>query len=291
MTLQSLCMPYSEDTEWILTLAHDHGRSSEIVLGSGRIVQAHVVLLTAGIRPTTALASQVGLDFNTVGVTTNRHMQTSGPDIYAVGDMACTVHRITKTQHNPALADPASRQGRFVADHIFGRGATYRVNVGIVVCQVFDLEIGTVGSSIGRLQAQGLEPEHVTVHPTCHVSYYPGNSLIKLKPAFLKPEGKIIGAQVVGKKGVDKRIDVIATCLQSDLTVFDLEHLKLAYAPPFGSAKDPVNVSGFVASNVLRINMEIIHPENLTSERLESLQVVNVRTIEEFAHGTLKVPC
>lgn len=268
--------------------AAESGSMSEIVLDCGEKVRAHVILLTAGIRSRTTLARQAGLDFNNFGIVTNRYMQTSDPNIYAIGDMACTVNRVTNTEHNLALAGPANRQGHLVADHIFGRNIAYRGNVGTAICQVFDLNIGIVGSSIKNLRAQGLEPEYVTIHPPSHASYYPQSSPMSFKLTFSKSDGKILGAQIVGKRGVDKRIDVIATCMQADMTVYDLEHLELAYAPPFGSAKDPVNMSGFVASNVLRGDTEIVHPEDLTTECLKNLQIVDVRSPEEFAHGYIK---
>tara|TARA_R110002003_G_scaffold117_23_gene10486 strand:- start:11873 stop:13645 length:1773 start_codon:yes stop_codon:yes gene_type:complete len=263
--------------------------TSEIVLESGEKIEAHIILLVAGVRPRIELAQQIGLDCNRFGVITNEYLQTTDPDIYAIGDMACTMNMVTKTQHNLTHAGPANHQGRLVADHIFGRKVAYRGNVGTSVCQVFGLNVAIVGSSIRSLRAQGLTPEYITVHPPNHASYYPGSSLMTLKLAFSKPDGKILGAQILGKEGVDKRIDVIATCMQAGMTVFDLEHLELAYAPPFGSAKDPVNMAGFVASNVLRGDTEIVHPEDLTSDLLEYWQIVDVRNAEDFANnGHLK---
>lgn len=175
-----------------------------------------------------------------------------------------------------------------MADHIFGRKVNYRGSVGTVVCQVFGLNVGLVGPSIKSLRDLGLEPEYVTVHPLNHAGYYPGSSPMTLKLEFSKSDGRILGVQVIGKEGVDKRTDVIATCMQAKMTVFDLEHLELAYAPPFGFAKDPVNMAGFVASNVLRHDTEIIHAEDLGLELLQSFQIVDVRSPEECVSGFIK---
>ncbi|KAH7082598.1 hypothetical protein BKA63DRAFT_404028 [Paraphoma chrysanthemicola] len=262
--------------------------ASEIVLESGEKIEAHIILLVAGVRPRIELAQRAGLGCNRFGVITNEYLQTTDPDIYAIGDMACTMNTVTKTQHNLALAGPANRQGRLVADHMFGRKVAYRGSVGTTVCQVFDLNVAIVGSSIRSLRGQGLTPKYITVHPPNHDSYYPSSYTMTLKLAFSRPDGRILGAQILGKEGVDKRIDVIATCMQAGMTVFDLEHLELAYAPPFGSAKDPVNIAGFVACNVLRGDTEIVHPEDLTSDLLEHWQVVDVRSEDEFKYGLVK---
>ncbi|KAH8725949.1 FAD-dependent pyridine nucleotide-disulfide oxidoreductase [Phaeosphaeriaceae sp. PMI808] len=262
--------------------------ASEIILESGEKVLGHIVLVVTGVRPRTALAAQIGLEVNNFGVVTDEHMRTSDPNIYAIGDMACTMNRVTNTQHNLALAGPANRQGRLVADHMFGKHVAYRGNVGTSICQVFGLNVGFVGLSIKDLRAQSLAFEYVTLHPPNHATYYPGSSRMTVKLAFSKPDGKILGAQIVGKEGVNTRLAVIATCMQANMTVYDLEHLELAYAPPFSSAKDPVNMAGFIASNVLRGDTEIIHVEHLTPEVLEDYQIVDVRSAEELADGYVR---
>jgi NADPH-dependent 2,4-dienoyl-CoA reductase/sulfur reductase-like enzyme/rhodanese-related sulfurtransferase len=262
--------------------------TSEIILESGDRVLGNIIILVTGVRPRTALAQQAGLEVNCFGVVTDSHMRTTDPDIYAIGDMACTMDRVTNAQQNLALAGPANRQGRLVADHIFGRDVSYRGNVGTSVCQVFGLNVGLVGPSISRLRARGLAFEYVTVHPLNHVSYYPGSSPMTIKLAFSMSNGRIFGAQVVGEGCIAKPVDVIATCIQANMTVYDLEHLELAYAPPFGSTKSAVNMAGFVASNVLRGDTKIIHAEDLNPEILENYQVVDVRNAEEFTNGCIR---
>ncbi|KAJ9419246.1 FAD/NAD-linked reductase [Fusarium oxysporum] len=238
---------------------------SSVLLTSGSEVLADVVILAAGVRARTSLAKQAGLK---LGATGTQHTVMGQPAILA-------------------LAGPANRQGRLAADHICGKEVQYRGNVGTVICQVFDLSLGFVGLSIEALRRLGHDPLWVTVHPLDHAGYYPGSQTMTIKLAFQKETGRIWGAQIVGKAGVDKRIDVLATAMQFGSTVFDLEHLELAYAPPYGSAKDPVNMAGFVASNVLRGDCDIIHAEQLNQAKLGKLQIVDVRSPEEFANGHL----
>ncbi|CAM1507500.1 Fc.00g071410.m01.CDS01 [Cosmosporella sp. VM-42] len=260
---------------------------SRVLLSDGSEVPADLVILAAGVKARTNLAKQAGLKLGAKGLNVNSHMQTSDPDIYAVGDMVETQHTVLGQPAMLSLAGPANRQGRLAADHICGKEAQYRGNVGSVICQLFDLSIGFVGLSIEALRRLGHNPLWVTVHPPDHAGYYPGSQAMTIKLAFQKETGRILGAQIIGKAGVDKRIDVLATAMQFGSTVFDLEHLELAYAPPYGSAKDPVNMAGFVASNVLRGDCEIIHAEQLNAEKLGELQVVDVRSPGEFARGHL----
>jgi len=174
------------------------------------------------------------------------------------------------------------------ADHIFGRDVSYRGNVGTSVCKIFDVTIASVGLSVRMLRAMGRNPEWVTVHPPDHAGYYPGSVAITLRVTFDKEDGKLLGAQAVGKRGVDKRIDVLATAMQAGMTIFDLEHLELAYAPPYDAAKDPVNMAGFVGSNVLRGDVKIVHAEDLTPASLSEYQIVDARSPGELAKGFLK---
>ncbi|KAF4332337.1 Coenzyme A disulfide reductase [Fusarium beomiforme] len=258
---------------------------SRVLLSGGSEVPADLVILAAGVRARTSLAKQAGLKLGTTGVSVNSRMQTSDPDIYAVGDMIETQHTVLGQPARLALAGPANRQGRLAADHICGKEVQYRGNVGTVICQVFDLSLGFVGLSIEALHRLGRDPLWVTVHPPDHAGYYPGSQTMTIKLAFQKETGRTWGAQIVGKAGVDKRIDVLATAMQFGGTVFDLEHLELAYAPPYGSAKDPVNMAGFVASNVLRGDCDIIHAEQLNEAKLGKLQIVDVRSPGEFANS------
>ncbi|PNP61364.1 hypothetical protein FNYG_13847 [Fusarium nygamai] len=260
---------------------------SRVILSSGLVLPADLVILAAGVRARTRLAKQAGLVLGATGVSVNNHMQTSDPDIYAVGDMVETQNNILEKPTMLALAGPANRQGRMAADHICGKTVNYRGNVGTSVCQVFGLTLGFVGLSTQALRQLGHDPLSITVHPPDHAGYFPGSQNMTIRLAFRKETGYIMGAQIIGKGGVDKRIDVLATAMQFGSTVFDLEHLELGYAPPYGSAKDAVNMAGFVASNVLRGGCKIVQAEQLTTEKLDKLQVVDVRSPEEFARGHL----
>jgi rhodanese-related sulfurtransferase len=220
------------------------------------------------------------------GVLVDSHMDTSDEDIYAIGDMVETEHRIRQHPSVVTLGGPANRQGRLAADDIAGRLVHYRGNVGTVICQVFDLTVGLVGLSISELRSSGHDPLWVTIHPPDHAVYYPNSYPMTIKAAFEKNSGRILGVQAVGRSGVDKRIDVLATAMQAGMTVFDLEHLELGYAPPYSSAKDPVNMVGFVASNVMRGDCQILHAEDIM-ESLSKWQVVDVRSPEEFSTGHL----
>ncbi|KAH6887617.1 FAD-dependent pyridine nucleotide-disulfide oxidoreductase [Thelonectria olida] len=260
---------------------------SRVILSDGCVVPAELVVLAAGVRARTDLAREAGLDLGRSGVKVNSHMQTSDPDIYAVGDMVETQNNIMAQPTMLALAGPANRQGRLAADHICRKDVQYRGNVGAAICKIFDLTLGFVGLSVEALRRLGHDPLWVTVHPPDHAGYYPGSQAMTVKLGFEKETGRILGAQLVGKMGVDKRLDVFATAMQAGMTVLDLEHLELGYAPPYSSAKDPVNMAGFVASNVLRGDCEIVHAEDLNLGTLEKLQLVDVRTPGEFARGHL----
>ena len=260
---------------------------SRILLGNGTAVLTHLVIVAVGIRARTMLAKQAGLLVGKTGVSVNSFLQTSDPNIYAVGDMIESEHRIADRPLQLALAGPANRQGRLAADNIFGRQIKYRGNVGTSACKVLDLTISSVGSSVKALRDMAYDPMWITVHPPDHAAYYPGAHAMTLKVAFERESGRLLGAQAIGAASVVKRIDVLSTAMQAGMTIFDLEHLELAYAPPFNSAKDPVNMAGFVGSNVLRGDVIIIHGENLQIEQ-EGIQIVDVRSTEEFSHGHIR---
>jgi NADPH-dependent 2,4-dienoyl-CoA reductase/sulfur reductase-like enzyme/rhodanese-related sulfurtransferase len=257
---------------------------SKIVLANGPAILADLIILVVGARARTSLAEKAGLKIGKTGVSVNSFMQTSDPDIYAVGDMIESEHRVAHRVLRVALAGPANRQGRLAADNIFGREVAYRGNVGTSVCKVFDLTVASVGFSVRALREMGFDPLWITVHPPDHAGYYPGANPITLKVVFEKERGRILGAQAIGASGIDKRIDVLATAMQADMSMFDLEHLELAYAPPYGSAKDPVNMAGFVGSNVLRGDVRIIHSEDLEIGA-DDTQIVDVRSPAEFSRG------
>ncbi|OAA59150.1 FAD-dependent pyridine nucleotide-disulfide oxidoreductase [Niveomyces insectorum RCEF 264] len=258
--------------------------------GQHEPVPADLVILAVGARARTAIARDSGLAVGETGVTVNDAMQTSDPDIYAVGDMVETPNIVAAGRHmQAALAGPANRQGRLAADHICGHDVRYRGSLGTSVCKVFGLTVGIVGLSCHALDRLGIRHQYVTVHPPQHATYYGGATAMTIKLAFAQPGGRIVGAQLVGQEGVDKRIDVLATAMRAGMTVEDLEHLELGYAPPYGAAKDAVNMAGFVAGNVLRGDVQIVHASDLTAnELLHKFQVLDVRSAEEYARGCVK---
>jgi len=226
-------------------------------------------------------------------------MQTSDPSIYAVGDMIEPPSPSGSTPRLVALAGPANRQGRIAADHICGinPSGSYRGSVGTSIVKVFNLTAGMVGLSVAALRKQGgNNPLWVSAHPPDHAGYYPGAKPVSIKLVFSPDTGRILGAQVVGINGVDKRVDVLATAMQAGWTAQDLEHLELAYAPPYGSAKDVVNMAGFIAGNVLRGNVQVVHADEIDEKELEEgWQVVDVRGPGElkkvgFVKGAVNIP-
>ncbi|KAM5346627.1 hypothetical protein ACJ41O_009632 [Fusarium nematophilum] len=273
-----------------ITSPSDGAGPGQVLAEGQEPVPADLVIMAVGVRARTAIPKEAGLDLGKTGVSVNEFMQTSDPDIYAVGDMVETLNLVTGTPMQTALAGPANRQGRLAADHIAGRDAKYRGNVGASVCQVFGQTVGLVGLSTRNLNRLGIKHEYVTVHPPHHAGWYPRASPLTIKVAFEVPSGRVLGAQVVGKEGVDKRIDVLATAMRAGMTIEDLEHLELAYAPPYGAAKDAINMAGFVGGNVLRGDVKLVHAADLAQDlsKLEEFQVVDVRSPEEYGKGHIK---
>jgi len=246
-----------------------------------------LAVLCVGVRPETGLAKAAGLALgSTGGILVDDQMRTSQPNIYAVGD-AVEIRDFTSGEAALIpLAGPANRQGRIAAEVILGRDSRYKATQGTAICKVFDLSFAMTGLSEAALQRKGLAYRRIYTYPADHATYYPGAHIITLKLLFGSEDGRILGAQAVGVAGVDKRIDVIAVAQRAGLTVFDLEDLELCYAPPFGSAKDPVNMAGFVASNVMREDMLLWEPEELASLTGAQL-LLDVRTPAEHAQGSI----
>jgi rhodanese-related sulfurtransferase/TusA-related sulfurtransferase len=215
-------------------------------------------------------------------------MRTSDPSIFAVGDAVQIKNFVTKQPTGVPLAGPANKQGRIVADVIAGRNSKYKGVLGASVVKVFDLTVASVGLSEKQLNQTDIEYEKIYVHPNNHAGYYPGAEPITLKLIFETPNGRILGAQAVGGSGTDKRIDVISTVMKFNGTTFDLEELELTYAPPYGSAKDPVNMAGFVASNVLRGDMPVWHWHDVDKLKAENSFFLDVRTPGEYKVGTIE---
>lgn len=263
------------------------GGAFSVSLSSGRKVDTDMVILSIGVRPECKLAKEANLEIGLRGtIVTNQHMQTSDPDIYAVGDAVQLTSRITGEVTTLALAGPASREGRTAADHICGRDTSFNGVMGTSVVKVFDLTVAAVGLNQRQLEQAGQAFDSVIVHASSHAGYYPGASPMALKLLF-SPEGKIYGAQAVGVDGVEKRIDVIATAMYAGLKVNDLEQLELSYAPPFSSSRDPVNIAGFTAGNVLRGDVKLMHWNEVNSLDRNSITIVDARLPEELALGSI----
>jgi len=254
----------------------------EVGLKSGMELSCEMVILAMGVKPEVKLARQAKLVIGeTGGIKVNRNLQTNDPDIYAIGD-AIEVRNFALD--NPTLiplAGPANKQGRIVADNIFGRNRQYNGTQGTSILKVFDLTVAMTGASEKALAKTNMEYEKLYIHPANHVGYYPGAKQMCIKLLFTRPEGKILGAQIVGSRGVDRRIDIFAVAIRAGLTVFDLQELELAYAPPYGSGKDAVNMAGFVASNILEGTMEVTHWNQLD----DADYILDVRSAGEFKRG------
>ena len=270
-----------------VTAINDLGNELEVVLSDGKKANCGIVIMAVGVRPDAKLAREAGLEMGELrGIVVNDNMQTSDPDIYAVGDAVEVTSLVGGHKALIPLAGPANRQGRIAADNIFGRSSTYKNTQGTSVCKVFDLTMAMTGASEKQLKKSGTRYEKIYVHPGNHAGYYPGSSQINMKLIFDPETGRVLGAQAVGASGVEKRIDVISVAVRAGLTVEDLSEQELCYAPPYGSAKDPVNYAGFVANNVITGDSSICHCEDVISPRDDQL-VLDVRTPAEVEAGTI----
>ncbi|XIV38650.1 FAD-dependent oxidoreductase (plasmid) [Escherichia coli] len=254
-----------------------------VALSDGGFLQTDMVILAIGVKPESSLATGAGLAVGKRGgISVNACMQTSIPDIYAVGDAVETPDLVFQEPANVPLAGPANRQGRIAADNMLDRHSLYHGSQGTSICKVFSLSIGSVGANEKQLKAHGTRYEKVYVHAADHASYYPGATMISLKLLFSPDTGKILGAQASGKKGVDKRIDVLAVVQRAGLTVNDLEHLELTYAPPFNSARDVVNQAGMVAANVIKGDTVICHVRDVLQREPGSYCLLDIRSPAEL---------
>ncbi len=237
------------------------GGSLEVLTKSGKAHPADIVILAIGVRPETGLAKMAGIEIGQRGgIRVDEHMCTSNPDIFAVGDAVEVKDFVTGEWTLIPLAGPANRQGRIAADVIAGRDARFRGTQGTSVIAVFGATVAATGASEKLLNRLGQKDfEKAYLFPNSHAGYYPGAKTIVLKVIFRKSDGRILGAQALGHDGVEKRIDALAMAIQMGATVYDLEEAELCYAPPFGSAKDPVNFAGMVAANILRGDMPLCH--------------------------------
>ncbi len=264
----------------------DADHAAEVVLSDGSRLPADLVVLSVGVRPDTALAADAGLALGPTGaIRVDGSFRTSDPSIWAVGDAIEVTNAVTGLVGPVPLAGPANRQGRMAADAIMGRTVRPAPVLGTAIVRVFGLTAAMTGASQAALAAAGIEHFTVHLHPGHHAAYFPGAEQIHLTASFA-PEGRLLGAQAVGRDGVDKRIDVFATALRAGMTADDLAELELAYAPPFGSAKDPVNMTGFMAQNVVAGDLVLWYPDELDDGENDALDL-DVRSRGEFARGHL----
>ncbi|WP_353727609.1 FAD-dependent oxidoreductase [Lactococcus lactis] len=263
-------------------------KNDEILLDNGESLQSDLTILSVGIQPETSLAKSAGIKLGLRNaILVDEHYETSVKDIYAVGD-AIVVKNQLGQDALISLASPANRQGRQVADIISGLPIKNRGSLGTAIVRVFDLQVAS--TSLSEFQLRGLKINHKIVHVTAnnHAGYYPDVTSIVLKLIFEPESGQIFGAQAIGKEGVDKRIDILSTAIKAKLTVFDLPELELTYAPPFGSAKDPVNMAGYAAINLLLGQSENIQWHELATELAKGKVLLDVRNPNELAKGKFK---
>lgn len=260
--------------------------ASTVVLGSGKRLAADVVILGLGVRPESKLAGDAGLALGERGgVRVDERLRTSDPAIWAVGDAVEVSDPVTGSRGLVPLAGPANRQGRIVADNLCGRPSAYRGTLGTAIVRVFGLTAAASGANAKTLTRLNRPFQVVHLHPGSHAGYYPGAKPIHLKVLFAPDSGKLLGVQAVGADGVDKRVDVIATALHFGGTVHDLAELELSYAPPFGSAKDPVNLAGMAAGNILAGDVAVARWDEVEALVKAGAGVLDVREAGERAGG------
>ena len=269
---------------------NDKGETIEVFLNNGTSLETDAVILAIGVKPETKLAIEAGLEIGeTRGILVNEFMQTSNPDIYAVGDAIEVAHYINNKKVLIPLAWPANRQGRIVADNIvLGNQYKYTGSLGSSILKFFELSVASTGLNEKTLKKFGIPYKTAIVTRGHHAGYYPGAKNMVLKVIF-DENGKIFGAQAVGEAGVDKRIDVIATAIKGNLTVYDLPEIEITYAPPFNSAKDPVNIAGYAAENILKGDLEMVNYDEFWDFVKENDAVIlDVRTSKEFSGGAIE---
>lgn len=261
------------------------GGRVRVELQNGTNLDADLVMLSAGVRPDTTLAKAAGLELGPRGgIKVDEHLRTSDPDIYAAGDAVETPHLVLGGSWLIPLAGPANRQGRVIADNLAGRPAKWNGAVGTAIVKIFDMTAGGTGANEKTLQREKIPYRKLYLHPGHHAGYYPGASPLHIKVLFAPDTGRLLGAQVVGFEGVDKRLDVFATALQANLRVQDLQNLELAYAPPYGSAKDPINMAGFIGANILAGDFDPWYAEDFPSKTADGV-ILDVRGRAEYEMG------
>lgn len=272
----------------VSSFADDNGKV-RVKLDNGIEFSGDMVILSIGVKPDLHLAKDAGLAIGQKnGIAVNDFLQTSDKDIYAVGDAIETTHPVTGKKIVLPLAGPANKQGRIAADNIAGGNKVkYTGTMGSAIAKIFDLTVGVTGATEKMLKAEKIPYESVIIHPNAHASYYPNSLQLSIKLIFAPGTGKVLGAQMVGYDGVDKRLDVIATAMMNGNTVADLCEIEHVYAPPFSSAKDPVNMAGYVAENVLNGFVKPVYWDEIDALDLKSTFILDVRTPEEVKMGAI----
>lgn len=270
-------------------------KEKEVILKNEEKLECDFIVLSLGVRPNIKLAVDANLKIGDLkGITVDKYLKTNDKDIYAVGDVIETDNIITGKKTLSLLASPANRQARLVSDNIMGEKKEYKGVIGSSIIKIFDLTVGTVGLNEKMLKRYDIDYKVARVHPNSHAGYYPGAYKLTMKLLFTD-KGKILGAQIIGKDGVDKRIDVIATAIKGNLNVSDLEELELSYAPPYSSAKDPVNMIGYVANNILKEELKVFEYDEIESIKKDNNAIIlDIRTKEEVKiskiEGSINIP-
>ena len=261
---------------------------NKVILQKGSI-EADMVIMSVGVRPETSLAKECGIELNSRGsIIVNSHMQTNYPDIYAVGDAVEVQDFVTGSATFIPLAGPANKQGRIASDNISGIPSEYKGTQGSAVLKLFDMTVATTGLNEKRAATEGIDYDKTYTYSASHASYYPNATNMSVKVLWDKNTKKLIGAQIVGFDGVDKRMDVLAAAIRFGAEVTDLKELELCYAPPFGSAKDPVNMAGFVAENVINGTVKQFFWHDVEKLPCDgSVTLLDVRTKTEIARGMI----
>ena len=267
----------------------DSGNGVRVLLAGGAVVDADLAILAVGVQPDNALAKAAGLALGMKGaIAVNDRMETSAPDVYAVGDAVSVRHSVSGEEAVISLAGPANKQGRIAADNVCGGDSRYRGSQGSSIIKVFDLTVAGTGLTVRAAQAAGIDCDRVVLSPGSHAGYYPGAETMTMKVVFEKGTLRLLGAQIVGYSGADKRLDVLATAISAGVRADRLKDLDLAYAPPYSSAKDPVNMAGFMIENLATGKVKQLHWDELeTLPRDGSVTLLDVRTPMEYALGRL----
>ncbi len=266
-----------------------NGELTEVHLSSERVIKADFVILSIGVRPDTFLAKSAGIKIGEAGgIWVDEYLQTSKEDIYAVGDAIEFPHPISEKPSLAFLAGPANKQGRILADNmVYGHKRKYQGSIGTAIAKVFDLTAGITGLTHRGLKALGIKHESTIVIPGSHAGYYPGATQMVMKISFDPDNGKLLGGQIVGSEGVDKRLDLLATIIKNGGTIYDLQEIEHAYAPPFSSVKDPVNQIGFNAENIIRGLFKPLSPFQFNNRNVKDSFVLDVRTAAEYSTGNI----